>query len=136
MVPWVREGVAMRVAEIGMLVGLCAAVAPSPGRSAVLYAAEADGASSLYEMHPASGAVTAVGPIGHAVLGLAVHPQTATLYGITPLSDPDPAHLLTIDPVTGDREVVDDPLFALVIESAADLTFSSDGTLYGGLEES
>ena len=129
------RGAAMRTAVRGALLAGVVLSAPSAGDAAVLYAAEADGPSTLYEMDPDGGALTPVGPIGYAVLGLAVHPTTAALYGVTPLSDPAPARLLAIDPATGEGEVVGDPLFPLVIESAADLTFTSDGTLYGWMEE-
>ena len=119
--------------KVALLVALLAVF---PATAARLYAAEGGpNLSSLYEMDLTDGSLTAIGPIGHAVLGLAVDPNTAVLYGVTPLSDPSPSRLLTIEVDTGEGHVIGDPLFALVLESAADLTFTSDGALYGWLED-
>lgn len=100
--------------------------------AAVLYAA--DGAaghlSSLVILNPDTGAVTSVvGPIGFAVTGLAVHPLTGVLYGSTSNAGPSAGNLLTIDKNTGLGTLVGS--YGLPGNTMPDLTFTSDGTLYG-----
>jgi hypothetical protein len=97
----------------------------------------ADGAggnpSNLYILSPTTGAiVSTVGPIGFAVTGLAVHPTTGVLYGSTGNKSPTaPGTLITIDKTTGQGTVVG--AFGIAAQTMADLTFTSDGTLYGWL---
>ncbi len=99
----------------------------------------ADGAagnlSNLYTLNPATGAVTStIGAINFAVTGLAVDPTTKTLYGVTGGSDPSsPGFLITINKTTGVGTIVGD-LFAGSTSPVADITFTSDGTLYGWSE--
>jgi hypothetical protein len=115
---------------------LCSVVLPAAWAEAVLYGA--DGAqgqlANLYTIDPATGAVVStVGPIGFAVTGLAVHPTTGVLYGSTANQDPTaPGSLITIDKVTGQGTLVGS--YGTPGQTMADLTFTSDGTLYGWLE--
>jgi hypothetical protein len=103
----------------------------------ILYAA--DGASKnpnchLYILNPGDGSVTLdIGPIGFAVTALAFDPHTGILYGGTGSangSDPSPPFraIITINPQTGVGTLVgaEGPGGPL-----ADITFTSDGTLYG-----
>lgn len=95
-----------------------------------LYAAKAglQGSSYLYSLDPATGARTSHGPIGYAVTGLAEHPSSGVLYGVTsPNSNASPKNLITIDKTTGDGTVVG----ALSTKTITDIAFKSDGTLYG-----
>jgi len=93
-------------------------------------------ASNLLVLNPANGAVSSiVGPIGFAVTGMAIDPNTGTLYGATTLQDPiAPGHLIRIDRTTGVGTVVGD--LRPDNEGVADLTFRGDGTLFGWLEPS
>ena len=100
----------------------------------ILYAA--NGASNnsnchLFILNPGDGSVVQdIGPIGFAVTGLAFDPNTGVLYGATGGFNPSPPKrsLITIDPTTGTGTLVGaegsgGPL--------ADITFTSDETLYG-----
>jgi hypothetical protein len=107
----------------------------------VLYGADGAGgsASNLYILDPSSGRVLqTVGPIGFSVTGLALDPMTGTLYGATsrggdpPGGEPDPGSLITINTTTGAGTLVGD--LRPDDEAAADITFTSDGALYGWLE--
>jgi hypothetical protein len=107
------------------------------GGEQILYGADGAGgnpATNLYILDPATGAiVTTVGPIGFAVTGLAFHPTTGVLYGTTGNASPvEPGALITIDPTTGAGTLVGQLVPGN--EAAADITFGSDGTLYGWLE--
>ena len=110
--------------------------APAP-HTVRLLAADGGGGnlSNLYTLNPATGAVTStIGAINFAVTGLAVDPTTKTLYGVTGGSDPStPGFLITIDKTTGAGTSVGD-LFAGSTSPVADITFASDGTLYGWSE--
>jgi hypothetical protein len=117
---------------------LALSVAGSALAQAVLYGAIATTAttSSLLILNPATGAlVSTVGPIGYAVTGLAVHPTTGVLYGSTSNnSAASPGSLITINKTTGAGTLVGS--FGSANQTMADLTFTSDGTLYGWLEPS
>jgi hypothetical protein len=96
--------------------------------------------SNLYILNPSSGAVLQnVGPIGFAVTGLAVDPTTGTLYGSTgqqgrpPGGAPNPGSLITINKTTGAGTLVGDQ--RPDDETAADITFTPDGALFGWLED-
>lgn len=101
----------------------------------VLYGSNGAGGNKgdLLILDPDSGAVLdTVGPIGYAITGLAVHPTTGVLYGVTGNADADaPRSLVTIDKATGAGTVIG---AISVGETAADITFGADGTLYGWLE--
>jgi hypothetical protein len=117
---------------------LGSALFPATRAEAVLYGA--DGAqgqlANLYVIDPATGAiVSTVGPIGFAVTGLAVHPATGVLYGSSGNQDPTaPGSLITIDKLTGLGTLVGS--YGTPGQTMADITFTSDGTLYGWLEPS
>jgi hypothetical protein len=92
---------------------------------------------NLYRVDPATGTSTLVAPVriggkeSIAIVSLAIHPATGTMYGVTAgLSGRIPRSLVTIDPVTGDVKLIG-PLGAV----ASDLSFARDGTLYAWLSE-
>ncbi len=98
----------------------------------VLYAAVGDDAGNgLYTIDPLTSQPTLVGPIAIegsqvGVTGLAIHPQTHVMYGVTTDLE-SPPELITIDPTTGNATLIGGvSLFAV-----PDITFSADGTLYG-----
>ena len=106
---------------------------PASGRN--LYAATVDtsvtgdGAGRLYVVNPVTGKSMLVGPIrigerSLAIDGLAVHPKTGVLYGITWRASREPC-LVTIDPRTARAERVG-PLGV----RGTDIHFDSQGTLY------
>jgi Ca2+-binding RTX toxin-like protein len=101
---------------------------------AILYGATGGEVNSdLYMIDTATGATTSIGPIGFAVTGLAVDPNSGTLYGSTSLLSPNsPKSLITINKTTGAGTLVG----PVVIpgEEVADLTFDAAGTLYGWTE--
>ena len=126
---------------IGLTLGLAfslAAAAPAFAAE-VLYGADGGGGnpSNLYILNPATGAiVSTVGPIGFAVTGLAIHPSTGVLYGSTGRNSATfPHSLITINKTTGAGTLVGSFVIGS-LETMADLTFTSDGTLYGWLEPS
>lgn len=101
--------------------------------AAVLYAADGSAGhlSSLVILDQSTGAVTSVvGPIGFAVTGLAVHPTTGVLYGSTSNLSPVAAgSLIRIDKATGAGTLIGS--YGISGSTMPDLTFTSDGTLYG-----
>lgn len=122
-----------RLIALTLALAACALGAP-PAPAQPLYGA--DGAqgnpSNLYTLDPATGAVTSViGPIGFALTGLAVHPITRVLYGSTANADAvAPRSLIVVDKATGAGTLVG-PYNLGQFNTLADLTFTSDGTLYG-----
>jgi len=117
------------------------------GQTHTLYAAsvrsggantDAPIAGNLYTVNLANGAATLIGairlpgakPIG--VTGMAFHPQTGVLYGITSeLSPNNPHSLVTIDPLTGAAAVVGE-----LNTVGSDLAFDKLGTLYVWMQTS
>jgi Ca2+-binding RTX toxin-like protein len=131
---------ARAVALASTLVCFAALPAAAPAApSQTLYGADGSGGnpSNLYEIDRNSGAVVrTIGPIGFSVTGLAIHPETAELYGSTGGADPnDPGSTIKIDKASGDGTLIGDQIPATQF-GAADITFTSDGTLYGWSEES
>ena len=100
-----------------------------------LYAARGGGVTSdLSIISATTGAlVTTVGPIGFAVTGMAVHPSTGVLYGVTSGQSPsNPRSLITINKTTGAGTLVG----ALGLNNpVADITFTPGGTLFGWSED-
>jgi len=87
--------------------------------------------SELWRVDPASGATASVGNTGFAITGLAQDPTTGILYGVSNNKSPiSPKTLLTINPATGSASVVGS--LGRVI---ADITFDSQGRLFGWSEE-
>ena len=125
---------------------LAAALLWSPGGQAQkLYAASvrsiAEGSStvggSLYSVALATGSASFVAPIRLSgssplgITGLAVHPTTGVFYGITsPLSRTNPISLVTIDPATGNAQMIG-PLRRV----ASDISFTRAGILFAWLPE-
>lgn len=90
------------------------------------------GAGVLYKVDPSNGAATRValiradGKDSIGVTGLAFHPATGALYGITGgLSPHIPHSLVTIDAKTGDAKVIG-PLGVI----GSDISFDRDGRLH------
>jgi hypothetical protein len=90
------------------------------------------GAGVLYTIDPVTAAATRVALIradgrdSLGITGLAFHPATGDLYGITAgLSPYIPRALVTIDPATGDATVIG-PLGL----AGSDISFDGDGKLY------
>ena len=87
---------------------------------------------NLYTINLATATGTLVAPIrmhgdtAVGITGLATHPATGVLYGITSAQSPvNPGSLVTIDPATGRAELVA-PLGA----PGSDIAFDNDGHLY------
>lgn len=114
---------------------LAAVIATTAAHAQTLYSATGGNANSnLNIINPATGAlVTVVGPIGFAVTGLAVHPSTGVLYGVTSGQSPsNPRSLITINKTTGAGTLVG----ALGLNNpVADITFNPSGTLFGWSED-
>jgi streptogramin lyase len=101
-------------------------------RSGAVARGEAPIAGNLYTINLANGTATLVGairlpgskPIG--VTGMAAHPNTGMLYGITSEQSPNhPRALVTIDAKTGTAALVGD-----LGVTGSDIAFDSKGTLY------
>lgn len=89
-------------------------------------------AGNLYTINLANGNASLVGPIRMAgnkhvgVTGMAAHPSSGLLYGITAEQSPNfPHSLVTIDPVTANATLVGD-----LGVHGSDIAFDSKGTLY------
>jgi hypothetical protein len=126
---------------IALSASTCGLLALTGSASAeLLYGTDGAGnnPSNLYILNPSNGGVVrTVGPIGFGVTGLAIDPTTGTLYGTTgrntgPGTGPNPVSLITINRTTGAGTFVGK--LRPNNEGAADITFTSDGTLYGWLE--
>ncbi len=106
----------------------------------VLYGATTagDGSSDLYILSPVDGSVIQdVGAIGFSVTGLAFDPITGVLYGSTGNNSQSPGSLITIDTSTGAGTLVGSygpGGTNEVLNTMADLTFTSNGALYGWAE--
>lgn len=115
---------------------LCLAALAVPASGQTLYGATAsdNGPSDLFTLNPATGAlVTTIGPIGFAVTGLAFNPLTGVLYGATAgIDDNNPHSLISINTTTGAGTLIG--TFNLGSQTLADITFTSDGTLYGWVQ--
>jgi hypothetical protein len=93
--------------------------------------------SSLLEIDPTNGTVVSTGGrMGFAINGLAEDPTTGILYGTTSDDDPNqPGFLVTVNKFTGAATVVGDLFPPLTTRTTAgDITFRSDGTLFGWAE--
>ena len=90
-----------------------------------------DNAGTLYLIDPATGAAKAIGPLriqGRpiGITGLAVHPKTGVIYGITAGSSPNNRNsLVTIDPNTAEATLIGQMRVA-----GSDITFDNDGNLF------
>jgi Bacterial Ig domain len=113
----------------------------SATETGALFATDGGGGNAstkLYTLDPANGQILSTpGLIGYPVTGLAIQPGTGVLYGVTTGTDP---RLITINKATGTGTVVGslfNPLPSPCLTGPiADITFASDGTLYGWSEHS
>jgi Ca2+-binding RTX toxin-like protein len=128
---------------IATMVLACFVALPSAASAAkktqTLYGADGSGGqtSNLYELDPESGGIVrTIGPIGLSVTGLAIDPKTHELYGVTGAEDVDtPSYLIKVDKATGAATSIGDELDG-TSSGAADITFTSDRTLFGWSEDS
>jgi DNA-binding beta-propeller fold protein YncE len=121
----------MRTPRLIVLFSLALAASASSASAQVLYSAVGAGAatSQLYQVNPATAAVTPLMNIGFGVTGLAQHPTTGILYGVTVNS---PRNLIAINVAALTVSVVG----PLGVQAVADISFRSDGTLFGWIEPS
>lgn len=127
-----------------VLVQLVLATAPASAQAAgdELYAADGAGGNpntTLYKVNPATGARSqTIGEIGFAVTGLAFDPTTGVLYGSTATNDAnEPGSLIRINVATGAGTLVGASGTKIITgcsSGTADITFITDGTLYGWTE--
>jgi hypothetical protein len=111
---------------------------PAMGWTQALYVASVRSQSSsglvgsLYTVNLATGTATfaaplrlnGIRPVG--ITGLAVHPTTGALYGITSSNSPNyPRSLVNIDAASGDTAIIGD-----MGAEGSDVAFDSSGTLY------
>lgn len=94
-------------------------------------------AGNLYVVDPATAAYRLIGPIRVAgttpvgVTGLAIHPGTGILYGITALVSPNhPRSLVTINPANGEAAAIGN-----LGAAGSDIGFDAAGTLFVWLRE-
>jgi Ca2+-binding RTX toxin-like protein len=126
----------------------CLAALPAGAQGAkktqALYAANGSGGGNqsppldkvhLLELDRKNGEVRRkIGVIGYAVTGLALHPKTKVLYGVTGGQDQAaPGSLIRINKATGKGKLIGDEIEGEDL-GATDITFTNDGTLYGMLE--
>ena len=119
-----------------LLLGLCMGTACRLSAS-ILYGADGAGGnlSNLYILNPTNGSIiSTVGPIGFSITGLAIDPTTGVLYGSTSRNGAPTGNLVTIDQTTGTGTLVGS--YGVPNHTMADLTFTSNGTLYGWAESS
>jgi Ca2+-binding RTX toxin-like protein len=128
----------------------CLAVVPTVAQAAkktqVLYGSDGSGGgmnnpppgpANLYELNRKTGEVSRkIGNTKFSVTGLAIHPKTKVLYGVTGTQDQrEPGSLIKINKATGKGKFIGDELEG-TDTGAADITFTNDGTLYGWSEDS
>ncbi len=120
--------------RVSLLLCLAALAVPAAGQTLYGAIAADAGPSNLFTLNPATGAlVSTIGPIGFAVTGLAFNPLTGVLYGSTATIDSTAPHsLITINTTTGAGTLVGS--YNLGSQTLADITFTSDGTLYGWVQ--
>jgi IPTL-CTERM motif len=115
------------------LVACMALFCGAAAHAQILYGATGGSvASNLFSIDPATGAGTVIGPIGFAVTGLALHPSSGVMYGVTSNNSPVcAACLITVNLTTGTGTLIG-PLGLIIAEVA----FRADGTLFGWSESS
>ena len=125
--------------RIGWILATLALMLPASAVADTLYAATvrtgAGGdaiSGSLYTVNLGSGSATFIAPLrlnGQTpigITGMAAHPATGVMYGITsPLSGNHPQSLVTIDPNTGSASLVGDLRFP-----GSDIAFNKAGILF------
>jgi Ca2+-binding RTX toxin-like protein len=139
-----RRGSLALVGALSLLLAQLVFAAPASAQAVgdELFAADGGGGNldtTLYKVNPATGArMETIGEIGFSVTGLAFDPTTGTLYGSTTSNDPtEPGSLIRINTDTGAGTLVG-PAGTRIITGCttgtADITFTTDGTLYGWTE--
>lgn len=129
---------AMKTMGTVLLAMACVVSGWTQAHADIIYAASGsqgvDG--NLYTLDPLTGAATLVGPLVDAadspygLTGLAFDPVSGVLYGSTANASPTaPGSLVTVDPATALVTLIGD--FAGIASTMSDITFISDGTLYG-----
>jgi hypothetical protein len=110
---------------------------PPAGPTGVLFATDGGGGNvntQLYTLNPANGQIaTTIGSINFSVTGLAIQPGSGVLYGVTTGTNP---RLITINKTTGAGSVIGSLFSGTPTGPVADMTFTSNGTLYGWSENS
>lgn len=102
----------------------------------VLYVTSGNGSlSSLYTVDPTNANATLVGPVmvgasGVVITGLAFHPTTGVLYGVTGSEYEPSRQLVTIDLLTAAATSLG-TIGAVRFDNASDITFASGGALFG-----
>jgi hypothetical protein len=99
-------------------------------------ATAADGPGNLYTVDPTTAASTLVGPVdiggttNVAITGLAFHPMTGVLYGVTSNISSNARSLVTINSANGNATLIG----SLGSFPVGDITFDAAGTLYGWMK--
>jgi len=135
-----REAHMKRRRTLGNFLGGLAAVVASAftlifplaaSAGSTLYGATGSGGvlSVLYTIDKATGAGTAIGPIGFNVSGIAFDPTTGILYGLSGNREAGAPELITINPTTGAGTLVG--TVTAIPGGYADITFDAAGQLYG-----
>src|SRR5439155_18502559 len=99
-----------------------------------LYGAESGTPGNLYNINPATGQATSIGPIGFGISAMAIHPTTGELYAITAPGGAGQRNLIRIDRNTGQGRVIGN--VGLGNFGIADMTFRADATLFAWSENS
>src|SRR6478672_5118134 len=135
----------MRLPRIGSLLlamGLSAAAHAGETLYAASVRSSVNGGShsiagSLYRINPSTGGIKLIGPIrvdgsiAIGVTGLADHPLTGEIYGITAESSPNHPHsLVTVDAESGKAKLVGD-----LGAAGSDISFDPGGNLFVWLRE-
>jgi hypothetical protein len=103
---------------------------PALAEAQVLYGATGGNApSNLYSINTTTGAATVIGPTGQGLTGLALHPTTNVMYGVTTTFAGCARCLVTINLATGASTPIGPLGFTI-----AEIAFRADGTLYGWSE--
>jgi peptidoglycan hydrolase-like protein with peptidoglycan-binding domain len=86
---------------------------------------------NLYTIDPATGDTTVIGPVGYKITGLAFDPTTGILYGNTGNAGSNQNSLFTINTTTGAGTLLGTIDIGGNPISMGDISFRSDGILYG-----
>jgi hypothetical protein len=139
-----RWGSLALVGALSLLLAQLVFAAPASAQAVGDELFAADGAegnlnTTLYKVNPLTGArMETIGEIGFAVTGLAFDPTTGTLYGSTASNDAtEPGSLIRINTDTGAGTLVGAAGTRIITgcsTGTADITFTTDGTLFGWTE--
>ena len=135
--PGVTAGAFLRRLAVIVAVSICSSAADAQTLFAVSVRTFADPSykgleGSLYRVDPASGVTVLVAPLrldgrdSIGLDGLAIHPKTGEVFGVTsPTIGPIPHSLVRVDSATGFVTLLGD-----LGASGSDVSFDPDGTLY------